>query len=126
MEQLFPIHGTMSLSGLEEGIQDQSRRCKGGTIKIEKLKDAPFTVSIYERSRVEGFSGTLAPKQLMNVSLGKLEYRRKKQNDHIIEYPAISLFLTGDPQVIQKGTATQFLELLSLRLENFLLLLVGR
>jgi pyruvate dehydrogenase E2 component (dihydrolipoamide acetyltransferase) len=112
-----------SLSAISAEIKNLARRCRPGSVLPDELQGGTFTVTNIGIYGIEFFTPILKPPQRGILGVGKIDYKRKKTEKGMADYPAIGLSLTCDHRGVDGFPATRFLQSFVAELEAFSLLL---
>lgn len=113
----------LSLAEISSAIKALAVRSKEGKIGPEELAGGTFTISNLGVYGIEFFTPVINPPQTAILGVGKIEYKRKKNAEEMIDYPAIGLSLTIDHRAVDGAPAARFFAALVAELETFSLLL---
>jgi len=115
----------MSLAALSRERNSLIACCGEGTARAADFADATFTLSNMGGWGAEFFTPAINPPQTAGIGLGTIEYRRKKTDLGMADYPALPLSLAADRRAVDDGAAAAFLKALCEGLECFNLLLLA-
>jgi pyruvate dehydrogenase E2 component (dihydrolipoamide acetyltransferase) len=108
----------LTLADLSARTKELTRQAAEGTIAMDDLSGATFTVSNLGHLGVESFTPILNPPQVALLGVDSIELRPVRRNGAVEFVDHIGLSLTCDHQVIDGAPGARFLLVLKDRIEH--------
>ena len=112
-----------SLEEISREIKALAAACQKGTIALDALKGASFTISNLGTFGVESFTPVINPPQTGILGIDTITLRPRESAAGVNFYPAMGLSLTFDHRAVDGAPAARFLQDLKMALENFTVLM---
>lgn len=93
-------------------------RARAGTLTIEEVTSATFSVTSLGRYRVDHFTPVLNPPQIAILGVGRARPRPVAREGEVVVRPVLGLSLTFDHRAVDGAPAAAFLDDLAVRLER--------
>ena len=114
----------MSLLELSVEAKKLAAEAREGTLSLDKMQGATFTVSNIGSFGCEAFTPVVNPPQVGILGVCNIQTKIKAAKDGMIEtYPAMGLSLTFDHRVLDGAPAARYMSELCKSLENFMTLM---
>jgi pyruvate dehydrogenase E2 component (dihydrolipoamide acetyltransferase) len=113
----------MSLPEISQGLKTLAGQCRDGSVAPELLTGGSFTVSNLGQFGIESFTPILNPPQTGILGVNTITTRVREQDGRLVPYPCMTLSLTYDHRALDGAPASQFLQTLCKKLEDFASLL---
>jgi pyruvate dehydrogenase E2 component (dihydrolipoamide acetyltransferase) len=108
----------LTLADLSARTKELTRQAADGTIAMEDLSGATFTVSNLGHLGVESFTPILNPPQVALLGVDTIELKPVRRNGAVEFVDHIGLSLTCDHQVIDGAPGARFLQVLKDKIEK--------
>ena len=99
-------------------MKELTAQAVGGTISVDDLSGATFTVSNLGGLGIESFTPLLNPPQVAILGVNAIQLRPVRRDGRIEFIDAIGLSLTLDHQVIDGAPGARFLKVVKEKIEN--------
>jgi len=109
---------TLALSELSRKMKELGAEAVQGTIAVDDLSGATFTVSNLGALGIEWFTPLLNPPQVAILGVDAIQVRPVRREERIEFSDSIGLSLTCDHQVIDGAPGARFLQALKNKIEN--------
>jgi pyruvate dehydrogenase E2 component (dihydrolipoamide acetyltransferase) len=103
----------MSLAELSSKVSELTRRAIEGTLGLDDMSGATFTVSNLGMLGIQSFTPILNPPQVAILGVDSIELKPVRRNGEVVFVDHIGLSLTCDHQVIDGAPGARFLEILA-------------
>jgi pyruvate dehydrogenase E2 component (dihydrolipoamide acetyltransferase) len=110
--------GKLTLSELALGMHELAAQAVGGTISVDDMSGATFTISNLGGLGIESFTPLLTPPQVAILGVNAIEVKPVRREGNIEFIDSIGLSLTCDHQAIDGAPGARFLQVLKAKIEN--------
>jgi pyruvate dehydrogenase E2 component (dihydrolipoamide acetyltransferase) len=110
--------GKLSLPELSLAMHELAAQATGGTISVDDLSGATFTVSNLGGLGIESFTPLLNPPQVAILGVDAIEVKPVRREGNIEFIDSIGLSLTCDHQLIDGAPGARFLQVLKTKIES--------
>jgi len=93
-------------------------RARAGTLTIEEVTSATFSLTSLGRFRVDHFTPVVNPPQIAILGVGRARPRPVARDGEVVVRPVLGLSLTFDHRAVDGAPAAAFLDDLAVRLER--------
>lgn len=108
----------LSLGDLALKTKELAAQAAAGTICVEDLRGATFTISNLGSLGIESFTPILNPPQVAILGVDAIQLKPVRRDGRVEFIDAIGLSLTCDHQVIDGAPGARFLKILREKIEN--------
>jgi pyruvate dehydrogenase E2 component (dihydrolipoamide acetyltransferase) len=110
--------GKLTLAELSLRMHELAAQAAAGTISIDDLSGATFTVSNLGGLGIESFTPLLNPPQVAILGVDAIQLKPVRREGAVVFIDSIGLSLTCDHQVIDGAPGARFLQALKAKIEN--------
>jgi len=108
----------LSLSALAARMRDLTALATAGTVAVDDLTGATFTISNLGNLGIEGFTPLLNPPQVAILGVNAIQLRAVRREGRVEFIDAIGFSLTCDHQAIDGAPGARFLQVLKAKIEG--------
>jgi pyruvate dehydrogenase E2 component (dihydrolipoamide acetyltransferase) len=109
---------TLSLSALAARMSELTDRAVAGTIAVDDLTGATFTISNLGNLGIESFTPLLNPPQVAILGVNAIQLKAVRREGRVEFIDSIGLSLTCDHQAIDGAPGARFLQALKIKIES--------
>jgi pyruvate dehydrogenase E2 component (dihydrolipoamide acetyltransferase) len=110
--------GKLTPSELSRRMHELAAQAAGGTVSVDDLSGATFTVSNLGSLGIESFTPLLNPPQVAILGVDAIQVKPVRREGSIEFIDSIGLSLTCDHQAIDGAPGARFLKVLKEKIEN--------
>jgi pyruvate dehydrogenase E2 component (dihydrolipoamide acetyltransferase) len=110
--------GKLTLSELAMRMHELAAQATGGTISVDDMSGATFTISNLGGLGIESFTPLLTPPQVAILGVDAIQVKPVRREGTIEFIDSIGFSLTCDHQVIDGAPGARFLQVLKAKIEN--------
>jgi len=108
----------LTLSELARGMHELAAQAVAGTISIDDMSGATFTISNLGGLGIESFTPLLTPPQVAILGVDAIQLKPVRREGSVVFVDSIGFSLTCDHQVIDGAPGARFLQALKAKIEN--------